>query len=114
MYYFTYLFITDALAWKEAFEKAKKIVGSECEIYAGKNSPIQKHVESDSESSSEVSFDESTDNEEVKSSKQNEKCNAISEQKEVENTPVEKKDIVTNYKIIKEITKLNLKDDEQK
>ncbi|XP_076394564.1 ran-specific GTPase-activating protein isoform X2 [Megachile rotundata] len=54
----------NATVWKEAFEKAKKIVGSECEIYAGKNNTEEKHVESDSEPSSDVSYSESTDNEE--------------------------------------------------
>lgn len=103
----------NASAWKEAFEKAKKIVGSECEIYAGKNSPEEKHVESDCESSSDVSYNDSTDNEEVKSPNLSEKW--MSEQKEIEDktVPVEKKDVVTNDKIIKEITKLNLKDDNE-
>ncbi|XP_078048724.1 ran-specific GTPase-activating protein [Augochlora pura] len=41
----------NASMWKEAFEKAKKIVGTECEIY-------------DSGTSSDVSYSESTDNEE--------------------------------------------------
>ena len=54
----------NASVWKEAFEKAKKIVGSECEIYAGKSKATDKHSESDSESSSDVSYSESTDNEE--------------------------------------------------
>jgi len=90
-------------------------VGSECEIYAGKSSPEQKHVESDSESSSDVSYDESTDNEEAKSFKQSEKCDTISEQKENEDktVSVEKKEVATSEKIIKDITKLNLKDDSE-
>ncbi|XP_076177331.1 ran-specific GTPase-activating protein [Ptiloglossa arizonensis] len=54
----------NASVWKEAFEKAKKIVGSECEIYVGKDNMIEKHIESDSEPSSDVSYSESTDNEE--------------------------------------------------
>ena len=58
------LFVQDASVWKEAFEKAKKIVGSECEIYAGKSKATDKHSESDSDSSSDVSYSESTDNEE--------------------------------------------------
>lgn len=81
----------DALVWKEAFEKAKKIVGSECEIYAGKNNPDQIHAESDSESS-EISY-ESTDNEESTKSGLNEigalpltedKCTEVSEEKLIE------------------------------
>ncbi|CAL1685642.1 unnamed protein product [Lasius platythorax] len=85
--------VENASMWKEAFEKAKKIVGSECEIYAGKNNPEQKHVESDSESSSD--------------------------QREVEKVPTisaEKKDVVTTNeeKIINEITKLKVKDEDEK
>lgn len=57
----------NAAAWKEAFEKAKKIVGSECEIYAGKTNPEEKQsTESESESSSEVSYSESTDEDQSK------------------------------------------------
>lgn len=105
--------------WKEAFEKAKKIVGSECEIYAGKNNPEQKHVESDSESSSDVSY-ESTDNEDqTKLPKQTGESDAISQQREVEKVPTisaEKKDVVTTNeeKIINEITKLKVKDEDEK
>ncbi|CAD6237189.1 GSCOCG00002185001-RA-CDS [Cotesia congregata] len=40
----------NASLWKETFEKAKKIVGTECEIYAGKNNP-DAEVDSDSDSS---------------------------------------------------------------
>lgn len=117
-YYFIYLL--DASMWKEAFEKAKKIVGSECEIYAGKNNPEQKHVESDSESSSDVSYDESTDNEDqTKLPKQTGESDAISQQREVEKVPTisaEKKDVVTTNeeKIINEITKLKVKDEDEK
>lgn len=54
----------NALLWKDAFENAKTIVGTECEIYAGKSNKEEKQVNSDSESSSDVSYSESTDNEE--------------------------------------------------
>lgn len=51
----------------------------------------------------------------MKSCKQSEKCNTIPEEKEIEKKiAMEKKDIATNDKIIKEITKLNLKDDNEK
>lgn len=107
--------------WKEAFEKAKKIVGSECEIYAGKNNPEQKqNVESNSESSSDVSYDESTDNEDqAKLLKQTGESAVISQQREIEKVQtasIEKKDIVTinEEKIINEITKLKVKDEGEK
>lgn len=54
----------NASLWKTAFEKAKTIVETECEIYAGKSNPEDKHANSDSESSSDVSYCDSTDNEE--------------------------------------------------
>lgn len=95
----------NASLWKEAFEKAQKIVGSDCEIYAGKNNSEQKRVESDSESSSDVSYvSESTDNEDqTKSFKRTENCDAISQQKDIE------KEIVTNEdELINEITKLKV------
>lgn len=120
---FTYYFIyfLDASMWKEAFEKAKKIVGSECEIYAGKNNPEQKqNVESNSESSSDVSYDESTDNEDqTKLLKQTGESAVISQQREIEKVQTastEKKDVITTNeeKIINEITKLKVKDEDEK
>lgn len=113
--------VENASMWKEAFEKAKKIVGSECEIYAGKNNPEQKqNVESNSESSSDVSYDESTDNEDqAKLLKQTGESAVISQQREIEKVQtasIEKKDIVTinEEKIINEITKLKVKDEGEK
>lgn len=110
---------TDALIWKEAFEKAKKIVGSECEIYAGKNNPEQKHTESDSESS-DVSYSESTDNEEPTKSpiKQSDGSNATSQQNETEKEvtkSAEDKYTVTKSeeKLIEEIKKLEVKDEDE-
>lgn len=113
------MYLLDASMWKEAFEKAKKIVGSECEIYAGKNNPEQKHGESDSESSSDVSYDESTDNEDQTKLPKQTGESAISQQREVEKVPTmstEKKDVVTSNeeKIINEITKLKVKDEGEK
>lgn len=111
-----HLFVTDASMWKEAFEKAKKIVGSECEIYAGKSNLEQKRIESDSESSSDVSYSESTDNEDqMKSFKRTEDCDAVSQQKESEKETTEEKNVVTNEeKIINEITKLKVKNEGEK
>lgn len=107
--------------FKEAFEKAKKIVGSECEIYAGKNNPEQKqNVESNSESSSDVSYDESTDNEDQgKLFKQTGESAVISKQREIEKVQTasaEKEDVVTTNEetIINEITKLKVKDEGEK
>ena len=44
-------------------------MGSECEIYSGKLNPEDYNSESDNESSSDVSCDVATDDEEIKSSK---------------------------------------------
>lgn len=111
-----YLFAIDASIWKEAFEKAKKIVGSECEIYAGKSNLEQKRIESDSETSSDVSYSESTDNEDqTKSFKRTEDCDASPQQKDIKKEMTEEKDIVTNEeKIINEITKLKVKNEGEK
>ncbi|KAL2715240.1 ran-specific GTPase-activating protein-like isoform X1 [Vespula squamosa] len=82
----------NASLWKDAFEKAKAVVGSECEIYAGKSNPEVKQVDSDSESCSDVSYSESTDNEE----QTNKVCKEVS------------KDSVENVKIVEnteEVTK---------
>lgn len=110
------MFAIDASMWKEAFEKAKKIVGSECEIYAGKSNLEQKRVESDSESSSDVSYSESTDNEDqTKSFKRTEDCDAISQQKDAKKQTTEEKVVVTNEeKIIGEIAKLKVKNEGEK
>lgn len=59
----------DALLWKDAFEKAKKIVGTECEIYSGKSNPDDYNPESESDSCSEVSYGEESDDEECKLTK---------------------------------------------
>jgi len=111
-----HLFSIDASMWKEAFEKAKRIVGSECEIYAGKSNLEQKRVESDSESSSDVSYSESTDNEDqAKMFKRTEDCDTISHQKDIEKEATEEKGSVTNEeKMISEITKLKVKNEDEK
>lgn len=113
--------VENASMWKEAFEKAKKIVGSECEIYAGKNNPEQKqNIESNSESSSDVSYDESTDNEDQgKLLKQTGESAVISQQREIEKVQTastKKEDVATTNEeeIINEITKLKVKDEGEK
>jgi len=111
-----HLFAIDASMWKEAFEKAKRIVGSECEIYAGKSNLEQKRIESDSESSSDVSYSESTDNEDqAKMFKRTEDYDTISQPKDIEKEATEEKESVTNEeKIINEITKLKVKNEGEK
>lgn len=110
-----HLFAPDASMWKEAFEKAKKIVGSECEIYAGKSNSEQKRVESDSDSSSDVSYSESTDNEDQTKFKRTEDCDAISQPEDIEKETTKEKEVVTNEeKIINEMTKLKVKNEGEK
>ncbi|XP_076619220.1 ran-specific GTPase-activating protein isoform X1 [Colletes latitarsis] len=106
----------NASVWKEAFEKAKKIVGSECEIYAGKNNMSEKHIESDSEPSSDVSYSESTDNEEQA------KKQVGGESIKIENNEIDKldesikqiKDEESMDKVSKELEQLQVKDIEEK
>ncbi|XP_017879360.1 ran-specific GTPase-activating protein-like [Ceratina calcarata] len=103
----------NATAWKEAFEKAKEIVGSECEIYAGKNNMEEKHVESDSEPSSVVSSSESTDNEDEAKRQTGEESK--DENDEIETA--EKKQIKDGEnmdKVSKDLEQLQVKDAEQK
>ncbi|XP_012539921.1 ran-specific GTPase-activating protein [Monomorium pharaonis] len=103
----------NASKWKEAFEKAKKIVGSECEIYAGKDNLEQKRIDSDSDSSSDVSYSESTDNEDQTKFKRTEGSDAISQQKNIQEQTEEK--VITNEeKIVDEIAKLKVKNEVEK
>ncbi|KZC12535.1 Ran-specific GTPase-activating protein [Dufourea novaeangliae] len=99
----------NASVWKEAFEKAKKIVGSECEIYAGKNDMDEKHVESDSEPSSDVSYSESTDNEE-QAKKQTGNESLKIRNNEIETTKNEQ----DMDKVSKELEDLQVQDAEEK
>ncbi|XP_077278148.1 ran-specific GTPase-activating protein [Temnothorax americanus] len=107
----------NASMWKDVFETAKKIVGSKCEIYAGKSTSEQKRAESDGESSSDVSYSESTDNEDQTKSfkRKTEDCDAISQQKDIKKETVEEKDVVTSEEtIINEIAKLKVKNEGEK
>lgn len=105
---------TDATVWKEAFEKAKKIVGSECEIYAGKNNIEEKHVESDSEPSSDVSYSESTDNEEQgKKLAAGDSEDQNNDTETVEDSRKETKDGESLDKVSKELEQLQVKDVEK-
>ncbi|KAK9300234.1 hypothetical protein QLX08_007003 [Tetragonisca angustula] len=107
--------VENATVWKEAFEKAKKIVGSECEIYAGKNNSEEKHVESDSEPSSDVSYSESTDNEE-QANKLIEGDLKIGSNRieKVEASEKQIKDEESMEKVSKELEQLQVKDMEEK
>lgn len=108
-------FAIDATVWKEAFEKAKKIVGSECEIYAGKNNTEEKHVESDSEPSSDVSYSESTDNEEQANKLTEGDLKVESNETEkVEPSEKQIKDGETMEKVAKELEQLQVKGVEEK
>lgn len=105
----------NATVWKEAFEKAKKIVGSECEIYAGKNNTEEKHVESDSEPSSDVSYSESTDNEEqAKKLTEGDLKVESNETEKVEPSEKQIKDGETMEKVAKELEQLQVKGVEEK
>nr|XP_034171090.1 ran-specific GTPase-activating protein-like [Osmia lignaria] len=104
----------NATVWKEAFEKAKKIVGSECEIYAGKNNADEKHVESDSEPSSDVSYSESTDNEEQAKKLATADSEVQNNDTEtVEDFRKETKDGESLDKVSKELEQLQVKDIEK-
>ncbi|KAF7996400.1 hypothetical protein HCN44_002032 [Aphidius gifuensis] len=59
----------NASLWKETFEKAKKIVGTECSIYSGKSNPDDESDSESYESWSEASDDEKSVNEKETSDK---------------------------------------------
>ncbi|KAK0167289.1 hypothetical protein PV327_004707 [Microctonus hyperodae] len=63
----------NASLWKETFEKAKIIVGTECAIYAGKTNPDDVGNESHSDSSSYVTDSEGSDCETERKSEDEEK-----------------------------------------
>ncbi|RLU23314.1 hypothetical protein DMN91_003518 [Ooceraea biroi] len=105
-----------ASMWKETFEKAKKIVGSECEIYAGKNNSRQEHVKNNSKSISNINLNESINcKDQTKLSEPTEECEATSQEKEIEEkvTMAEKKDIKNEENILIEILKLKVKDEDE-
>ena len=85
-------------------------MGSECEIYAGKNNSKQKHVESDSEPSSDVSYSESTDNEE----QANKLIKRDLKIEKVETSEKQIKDKESMEKVSKELEQLQVKDVEEK
>ncbi|XP_015123063.1 ran-specific GTPase-activating protein [Diachasma alloeum] len=99
----------NASLWKEAFEKAKKIVGTECSIYSGKKNPDEQD---DSSSDSYVTYSDDSDEEsEVKKSPDLEKSPNDEEtaEKPKENTEDKATDEVTEV-----LEKLEVKDEESK
>ncbi|KAG7199998.1 hypothetical protein KM043_014422 [Ampulex compressa] len=107
----------NASIWKEAFEKARQIVGSECEIYAGKNNPDEKQLDSDSESCSEVSYSGSTDNEEQVKPKQAEgdsaDQNTATKISMVKDAVEDKKETSGTDEVSEELEKLKVKETEE-
>lgn len=77
----------NALLWKETFEKAKKIVGTECAIYAGKTNPDDVGDDSHSDSCSYVTDSEGSDGE-------NETKSVNTERKLLKNDNNDKENIV--------------------
>lgn len=107
----------NAATWKEAFEKAKKIVSSECEIYAGKNNEQEKREDSDSESSSEVSYSDSTDNEDQAKKQQGEGLSPINSVRQEKTLDVAPKQADADKEAADEVSKkletLQVKDTEK-
>lgn len=90
-------------------------MGSECEIYAGKNNTEDRNIESDSDASSDVSYSESTDNEE-----QTKKVTGgnielqNNETESVETSVKEAKETDRMDKVSKELEQLQVKDVKEK
>ncbi|XP_063980103.1 ran-specific GTPase-activating protein-like isoform X2 [Diachasmimorpha longicaudata] len=99
----------NASLWKEAFEKAKKIVGTECSIYSGKKNSDEQD---DSSSDSYISYSDDSDEEsEVKKSADKKQSPEDEEttEKPKENTEDKATDEVTEV-----LEKLEVKDEESK
>ncbi|XP_051166395.1 ran-specific GTPase-activating protein-like [Leptopilina boulardi] len=96
----------NATLWKETFEKAKKIVGSECEIYSGKPNPDYKS-DTDSDSCSDVSYEESDEDDlkESKNTKENDDDNNQDVSKdETKSKEIHDDDNETRVKITEDVT----------
>ncbi|XP_043482197.1 ran-specific GTPase-activating protein-like [Leptopilina heterotoma] len=101
----------NATLWKETFEKAKKIVGSECEIYSGKSNPDDYKSDdddSDSDSCSEVSYEES-DNDEGKEKLTITEINDTSKEVTKEETKSKEDDVKKTEEVTTELDKLTVK-----
>lgn len=103
----------NATLWKETFEKAKKIVGSECEIYSGKSNPDDYKSDdddSDSDSCSEVSYEES-DNDEGKEKLTITEINDTTSKEELtkEETKSKEDDVKKTEEVTTELDKLTVK-----
>ncbi|XP_015592959.1 ran-specific GTPase-activating protein [Cephus cinctus] len=111
----------NASMWKEAFEKAKKIVGAECEIYAGKTNPeeAKDDSDSDSDSSSDVSYGESSDNDERNNStKPKEDTSPVQDSSATKDYPkdltaISEKDTKKTDELTEKLEHLNVKADGQ-
>lgn len=105
--------VENATIWKEAFEKAKKIVVSQCELYAGKTNLQQKCIESNNE----VNFDSDVSN---SGSTSNENQTKLSKQTEEDEKEIQKDAIKNNEEnesveeITNDITKLKVKNEDKK
>lgn len=103
----------NASLWKETFEKAKKIVGSECEIYSGKSNPEDYKTDSESDSCSEVSYEESDDDEakDVKSIKESDSNQETSKEelKSKETNEDDKTTVKSTDDVTTELEKLTVK-----
>jgi len=102
--------------WKDTFEKAKKIVGSECEIYAGKNDLRQEHIKNNNKTDSNINFNESINCKDEKLSEQTEECDTTIQEKNIEKkmTMLTEKKVIKNENILNEIMKLKIKDEDEK
>lgn len=101
----TYIFdITDASLWKETFEKAKKIVGTECEIYTGKNNP-----DAEADSDSDSSYNETDESDVEDKTTENPEKDSPKESNEKEATNTNNTDSSTDQ-VTEQLTNLDVKD----
>lgn len=102
--------------WKETFEKAKKIVGFECEIYAGKIDLTQGDI--NNEANSNINFNESINcKDQTKLIDQSEEYDTTLQNTEIEKRMImleEKKQIRNEENILTKIINLKIKDESEK
>ncbi|XP_011297689.1 ran-specific GTPase-activating protein-like [Fopius arisanus] len=95
----------NASLWKEAFEKAKKIVGTECSIYSGKKNPDEE----DSDSDSYVTYSDDSDEEsDVKKSPTQKTTAEEADEKPKDNTDDKA------HEVTQKLEKLDVKEEESK
>ncbi|XP_008547623.1 ran-specific GTPase-activating protein [Microplitis demolitor] len=99
-----------ASLWKETFEKAKKIVGTECEIYAGKNPEGDNdYTHSDSCSYDESDESDAEDKNTVDNQEKEESAKKDKENKETESKNTNKTNSSADQ-VTEQLTKLEVKD----